>query len=107
MQTVDFSKRMTRQAWKIFSILGGRIAYGIQAKRATKKRKPIKLEDKTALDVVQVEDRPLCIFKRVLPATVDYILSTIHWEVLQSELGVGIDYLSYQDWNWLAPQSYP
>ena len=51
------------------SILGETIAYGIRAKRATKKRKLIKLRENTALNVVQVEDEAPDVFKRVLPAT--------------------------------------
>jgi hypothetical protein len=52
------------------STLGETIAYGIRAKRATKKRKLIKLRENTALNVVQVEDDAAHVFKRVLPATV-------------------------------------
>jgi hypothetical protein len=34
-----------------------------------KKRKLKKLRDNTGLNVVQVEDQPLAVFKRVLPTT--------------------------------------
>jgi hypothetical protein len=70
MQTVELVQiDDTASLDNLHSILGETIAYGICAKRATKKRKLIKLGENTALNIIQVEDKAPQVFKRVLPAT--------------------------------------